>query len=232
MRLAVQPTPEFDYSDVVGAHSTSEFVCMSTIWGWLRYHFRSDPTTVVAGNLAWYPDESDDGTHCTPDVMVIFDQPEGAHSASREQGGVGVSPQVVFEVLSSGGRMDDFVRWYRSDAHPGAADITPAMSPFGPRLTELVRKLRRYESHGVEECYVYDPDRRSLFGWCRAGEGLEQLETMDGWVSPRLGVRFRLGPAGFEFYSPRGTRLRSHADLVDRAERFAARLRELGIEPD
>ena len=38
-------------------------------------------------------------------------------------------------------------------------------------LPDLIRKLRFYERYGVEEYYLFDPDRVVLSGWRRAGEG-------------------------------------------------------------
>lgn len=69
---------------------------------------------------------------------------------------------------------------------------------------------------------------------------------MEGWVSPRLGVRFELGEAGLEIYRPDGQRFLSYAELEEqgelnrqraeqeaqRAERLAAKLRELNIDPE
>jgi hypothetical protein len=76
---------------------------------------------------------------------------------------------------------------------------------------------------------------------------------MEGWISPRLGVRFELGEDGLEIYRPDGEKFLSYAELeADRAlnrqrlqqesqraeqaeqksERLAAKLRELNIDPD
>jgi hypothetical protein len=126
--------------------------------------------------------------------------------------------------------------------------------PFpGNRIEEMVRKFHFYEKYGVEEYYIYDPDRKELSGWKRAGNLLEEIEAMDGWVSPRLGIRFQLGAEGLELYSARGVRFRSYVEIVAdrdlqheraeqlikerdaeraRADRLAARLRELGVDPD
>ena len=44
------------------------------------------------------------------------------------------------------------------------------MSP-GNTNAEMVRKHGFYQEHGVEEYYLYDPDRGSLRGWLRRGGG-------------------------------------------------------------
>jgi hypothetical protein len=83
---------------------------------------------------------------------------------------------------------------------------------------------------------------------------------MNGWVSPRLGIRFDLSSGDLEIIRPDGRRFLSYLDLAaqreqerkareqaeqqveqerkareqaqQRAERLAARLRELGEDPD
>lgn len=64
---------------------------------------------------------------------------------------------------------------------------------------------------------------------------------MNGHVSQRLGIRFEPGegPNNLRILGPDGQRFLIHQELMEqveaerqRAERLAARLRELGIEPD
>jgi hypothetical protein len=90
---------------------------------------------------------------------------------------------------------------------------------------------------------------------------LELIEEMNGWVSPRTGVRFELTAEGeLVLYRPNGQRFESYIELLERAEqeaaranqeaaraeqaqliaeqertraeRLAARLRELGLDPE
>ena len=126
----------------------------------------------------------------------------------------------------------------------------------------MARKLAFYDRFGVEEYYLYDPDNVALSGWLRGPRGLEPIAEPDGWVSPRLGIRFErceeefaiFGPDGrpfliFEEHGPgrRGAETPARADAESqradaesqraeaerqRAERLAARLRELGIDPE
>jgi len=64
---------------------------------------------------------------------------------------------------------------------------------------------------------------------------------MAGFVSPRLGIHFDPGegPDNLRIFGPNGTPFLTFAEWVKkseteqrRAERLAARLRELGIEPE
>jgi hypothetical protein len=96
-------------------------------------------------------------------------------------------------------------------------------------------------NYGVEEYYIYNPDNGDLLGWRRGDGGLEEITEMNGHVSQRLGIRFEPGegPNNLRILGPDGQRFLTHQELMEqveaerqRAERLAARLRELGIEPD
>ncbi|MGD9973192.1 MAG: hypothetical protein AB7S77_09045, partial [Desulfatirhabdiaceae bacterium] len=123
---------------------------------------------------------------------------------------------------------------------------------------ELDRKFGFYQRYGVEEYYIYDPDRIRLYGWKRTGNTLIPIANMNGWTSPRLKIRFELLPDNLIIHGPDGNRFltmpeldqekeaahkraeaeRQRADAeCQRAdaerrekERLAAKLRELGIE--
>ena len=76
---------------------------------------------------------------------------------------------------------------------------------------------------------------------------------MNGWVSPRLKVRFEIEEVELQLYRPDGRRFATYAEIEARAERaieraseeriradraetqaaiFASRLRELGVNPE
>ncbi|MEG4109582.1 Uma2 family endonuclease, partial [Microcoleus sp. S13_C5] len=92
-----------------------------------------------------------------------------------------ISPQVVFEIRS------------HNDSH-----------------TKMNKKLSFYQPYGVEEYYLYDPQRNELEGWQKIEINLEVIEPMEGWISPRLGVRFELGEDGLEIYRPNGEKFLSY----------------------
>jgi Uma2 family endonuclease len=54
----------------------------------------------------------------------------------------------------------------------------------------MEKKLLFYDRYGVEEYYIYDPDRNDLTGWLRQNDCLKLIETMEDWISPRLAIRF------------------------------------------
>jgi hypothetical protein len=84
----------------------------------------------------------------------------------------------------------------------------------------MVRKLRFYEYYGVEEFYMYDPDKGAFDGWVRA-EGSSKMGPIDeplGWVSPRLGIRFELEGAELAIYRPDGRKFASYIELEHQRE--------------
>jgi hypothetical protein len=144
--------------------------------------------------------------------MVVFGRPKGDRGSYLQWEEGGIAPQVVFEILS-----------------------------FGNRAGEMESKFQFYERHGVDEYYIYDPNRGDLVGWLRKDGGLEKIPEMNGFESPRLKIRFEPGegPNNLKIIGPDGEPFATYVEVIaqreaerQRADRLAARLRELGIEPD
>jgi Uma2 family endonuclease len=206
------------------AENTLQFEWITTIKGGLDAVFRDDPNVFVAGDLLWYPVEGDNTIRTAPDALVVIGRPKGYRDSYQQWREQGIAPQVVFEVLSPGNR-----------------------------LGEMMQKLRFYERYGVEEYYIYDPDRVELTGWIRNGEQFDEIPDMAGWVSPRLAIRFELAHDELRIYGPDGRPFATYLELVRqreellrqrqemvqerdaerlRADRLAAQLRALGVEPE
>ena len=203
--------------------NTLQFKWIVLIKEGLETLFRHDPNVFVAGDLLWYPEEGKPKVRQAPDVMVVLGRPKGERGSYKQWEEDGIAPQVVFEVLSPGNRLDE------------------------------IRKFRFYEKYGVEEYYIYNPDDGLLIGWRGGDGGLEEITEMNGHVSQRLGVRFEPGegPNNLRIIGPDGQPFLTHQELMEQAEaerqraeaerqrrgqrhaeRLAAKLRELGIEPD
>jgi Uma2 family endonuclease len=222
------PPPAVHYPDSDGqpmADNTLQFEWIVTIQGNLDLLFRDDPDVFVAGDHLIYPVEGDADTRQAPDVYVAFGRPKGHRGSYKVFAEGNVFPQVVFEVWSP--------------------------SNTAERMDE---KRRFYEKYGAEEYYVLYPDFPAhLQGWRRAGESLARVPDMNGFVSPRLGARFAVARGSVAVFRPDGTPFLSFVELGalqertaeqleetrraaeaerQRAERLAARLRELGIDPD
>lgn len=179
--------PEIIYPDSDGqpmAENTQQFRWIVVIKENLELLFADNEEVFVAGDLLWYPIEGDNKTRRAPDAMVVFGRPKGDRGSYKQWEEDNITPQVVFEVLSPGNR-----------------------------LTEMMQKLEFYERFGVEEYYLYDPERVDLTGWIRSGENLKVIESMQGWVSPRLKIRFDLNPDTLVIYRPDGERFYTFVEL-------------------
>ena len=214
-----QTKPKIDYPSTDGepmAQNTRQYRWIVTIQGGLAAMFRDRPDVFVAGDLFWYPIEGDNKTRVAPDVMVAFGRPKGDRDSYKQWEEGGIAPQVVFEVAS------------------------PSNTP-----SEWISKTLFYERFGVQEFYIYDPDSGELQGYVRGDDGhLRPVESMRGWVSPLLGVRFGVEGLELVLTTPEGKRFRSYEEGVaayeeaerlleqerQRAEQLAQKLRELGVE--
>jgi hypothetical protein len=141
----------------------------------LEWCFAADPDVFVIGDLLWYPVEGNNKIRQAPDVMVIFGRPKDYRGSYQQWKEDNIAPQVAFEILS------------------------PGNSP-----KEMSQKHLFYSMYGVEEYYLYNPARNTLQGWLRSQGNLEKIETLENWVSPRLGIRFDPSTTPLSLYLPNG----------------------------
>ncbi len=217
---------EIIYPDSDGqpmSDNTLQFEWIALVKFGLEHEFRNRADVFVAGDLLWYPVEGDPTTRIGPDVLVAIGRPKGYRGSYRQWQEGGIAPQVVFEILSPNNRQ-----------------------------AEMLRKRAFYARHGVLEYYVYDPHENDFEVWLRDDDELMLQIPRTDWTSPRLGVRFVWNTTGLEIYSADGRRFEPVTEVMnardeaeaaavqlrlkanqerERAERLAARLRELGIDP-
>lgn len=171
-----QTNSEIVYPDSDGqpmADNTIQFRWITIIHYNLAWLFADNNEVFVAGDLLWYPVEGNNKLRQAPDVMVVFGVPKGDRGSYQQWKENNIAPQVVFEILSPGN--------------------TPK---------EMERKLLFYDRYGVEEYYLYDPQKNSLTGWLRSELFLEMIDEINGFVSPKLGIRFELTAETLMFYRP------------------------------
>jgi Uma2 family endonuclease len=221
MTTALSIDSELIYPDSDGqpmADNTKQFRWIVLIKENLEILFAHDPQVFVAGDLLWYPVQGRPDIKVAPNAMVVFGRPKGDRGSYKQWVEENVTPQVVFEILSPGNT-----------------------------VLEMNRKLLFYQHYGVLEYYLYDPESINLGGFIRGdGSILEEISEMQGWVSPQLGIRFELAESDLVLYRPDGRRFLTSVELDQRAKqerdradsaqaqvnRLAARLRELGVEPE
>jgi Uma2 family endonuclease len=228
MTTLVSTDSELIYPDSDGqpmSDNTKQFRWIVLIKENLEILFAHDPQVFIAGDLLWYPVQGRPDIRVAPDAMVVFGRPKGDRGSYKQWVEENVTPQVVFEILSPGNT-----------------------------VLEMNRKLLFYQHYGVSEYYLYDPDSIILAGFIRRdGSILEEISEMQVWVSPQLGIRFELAESDLVLYRPDGGRFLTSVELNQHAEqersrakqerdradsaqaqvnRLAARLRELGVDPE
>lgn len=185
----VQLTPETSkviYPESDGqpmADNTEQFAWIVKIKENLEILFASSADVFIAGDLFWYPVKGNPNIKQAPDTMVVFGRPKGKRGFYLQWDEDNIPPQVVFEILSPGNT-----------------------------LKEMTKKLQFYERYGVEEYYIYDPQKNDLNGLLR-GNSFEVIEEMNGWVSPRLKIRFQLTSDTLENFSTTGQKFLSPVEI-------------------
>jgi len=213
------------------ADNTKQFRWIVVIQQNLEWLFADDPNVFVAGDLLWYPVEGNNSLSIAPDVMVAFARPKGDRGSYKQWEEANTPPQVVFEILSPSNR-----------------------------LTEMNKKQVFYNRYGVEEYYLYDPDTDDLSGWLRGSEGLDVIDPIQNWISPRLKIRFDCSGDEMQIYRPDDKPFLSYVEINQRLEQtqqqleqteqqleqteqqleqersrtqaLAERLRAMGVDPD
>ena len=170
------------------ADNSKQFRVITTIEGNLEIMVAHDPNVFVAGDMLWYPVQGHPEIRQAPDVMVAVGRPKADRGSYRQWEEDNIPPQVVFEILSPGNRKQ-----------------------------EMDDKFAFYERYGVEEYYVYDPDRGRLRGWLRdEHEQLQPIARMSGWGSPRLNVRFEMEGMDLQLYFPNGRPFLTYVEMNQR----------------
>jgi Uma2 family endonuclease len=168
------------------ADNTLQLQWIVILYGNLCALFHEAEEVVVFADLLWYAVHGDPSACTAPDTMVVFGRRKGYRGSYKVWCEENVAPQVVFEVLS----------------------------PNNTRA-EMDGKFAFYERHGVEEYYLLNPYSESVSGWRRRGRKLRSIEDMNGWVSPRLGIRFAIGTPDLVIYYPDGREFLSFEQLAE-----------------
>jgi Uma2 family endonuclease len=178
----------------------------------LRRRYR-DQNVCVEADMFWYPVEGQPTIVNAPDVFVVLGRPDGDRSSYKQWQEDNIAPQAVFEIVS------------------------PANSS-----SEIAKKQEFYVEHGVLEILFYNPETFDFWGFVR--QDPTQAPTLLlrlnlPWTSPVLGIRFEMEADGLAVFYPDddspaytpGERFVDVQDVFADRDRLAAKLRELGIDP-
>ncbi len=171
------------------ADNTKQFRWIVFLKENLECLFANNFNVFVAGDLLWYPQQGKPDIRVAPDVMVVFGREKGDRGSYRQWEENNIAPQVVFEIISPCNTMK-----------------------------EMLKKQQFYERYGVEEYYIYDPDRHDFTGFQRVNEHLIIIDTINTWISPRLGIKFVFTQEGLNIYYPDDSPFLTTIELKQRAD--------------
>ena len=166
------------------ADNTAQWEWMVKLVGELREQYVGE-NTFIAGDLFWYPVEGDPKIVVAPDALVVFGRPPGHRGSYKQWLEDNIAPHVVFEILSPSNTTE-----------------------------EMDDKLEFYEQHNVQEYYVIDPNQNAVEGYIRRRNRLRNVKTMNGFVSPLLGIRFEEKDGELAIYGPDGRAFQTREDRV------------------
>ena len=243
------PSAEIEYPDCDGqpmSDNTLQYRWIVTIQGNLDALFRDRDDVFVAGDLLWYPVEGDNVTRTAPDALVAIGRPKGYRGSYQQWKEGGVAPQMVWEVLSPGNRRGALKAKFEFYQRFGVEEYYQ-YDPNRGRLRGWLRREAELEeienitegwrspATGVHlrleqgELLLTYPDGKPFLSFLELVEQNEKSQaeaakaTRRAIRSDERAVRERRARAAAE---ARGVA----AEAL--AERRAARMRELGIDPD
>lgn len=231
MTSAAYPYTDIDYPDSDGEPiAESDYQRPYIAYGTevLNIFFADQPQVYVSGNLLIYYEEGNPKASVSPDVFVVLNRPKGKRTS--------------YKVWQENNQYPDFI-----------LEITSKSTVSEDQGT----KRGLYAFWGVPEYFQYDPSadylEPPLQGYQLIDRNYSPLSATIlpngelSIVSGVLGLELRLEQGELRFYNPvTNEKLLSHAEAEAarqtaevarqtaeaKAERLAARLRELGIDPE
>ncbi len=237
------PNPsQIEYPDSDGkpmSDNTKQFRWITTIKYNLDWLFANAENVFIAGDLLWYPVEGNPKRRVAPDVMVVFGRPKGDRGSYKQWQEDNIAPQVVFEILSPGNTANEMAHklafYDRHDVEeyyiydPDINALTGWEREHG-YLTEIPaiqdwhspRLGIKFDLNTPPELQIYRPNGELFLTFEEVSRKLEtttrELETTTRElenISQNL-----------------STTEQALATEISRNQQLAAKLRELGIDPD
>jgi Uma2 family endonuclease len=227
------------------AENTLQYQWIVTIQGNLDDQYRNDANVFVAGDLLWYAVEGQPTHRVAPEVFVAFGRPKGYRGSYKQWREGGVAPQVIFEILSPGNRPDamgrklEFYRNHNVDEYyiydPDNNDLLGYLRTDG-ELQPIARMHGwvsprlgiRFDMSGPE-LVIWRPDGQRFLTFLEMAAAREEAQELAQQAQERA-QQAQEHAQQAQISMDQERRQRELAEA--RAERLAARLRELGIDPE
>jgi len=238
------------------ADNTLQWDWMVKIVGELRTIYAGQEV-FIAGDLFWYPVKGQPKIVTAPDALVAFGRPPGYRGSYQQWKEGGIAPQVVFEVLSPSNTDDELEEKLEFYDRHGVEEYY-FIDPYEELYDAYVRRdgrLRhvhnrngggfvsprlgiRFESKGGLK--IFTPDGREF--QTREDRVLEMLDELRRSQAELLDERerseleFKRAEAASkraetEKQRAEAEKQRAEAERLAK-ERLAAKLRELGVDPE
>jgi len=169
------------------AENTLQYEWIATLKWNLEVLLHDRPDAFVAGDHLIYPVEGDPTIRQAPDTYVAFGVPKGHRGSYKVFEENGIFPQVIFEVWSP-------------------SNTVAAMDEIREHF---------YEYYGAEEFYILYPDFPVAVDiWHRVDDRLQKVSNPSTWMSPRLGIRFKIGKGSVSVLGPDGKVFRNPLEIA------------------
>ena len=232
---------EIVYPDSDGqpmSDNTEQFQWIVDIKENIEAIYKDDPNVFVAGDLLWYPVEGSNTIRQAPDTMVAFGRPKGYRGSYMQWKEADIAPQVVFEILSPGNRTQEMAKKLKFYQKYGVQEYY-VYDPYdieligwqreGPFL-KIIPEMNGWISPSLkirfvitsETLTIYRPDGKPFLSLSEIARELDQTEAQRDQAEAQR--------AKAEAQRAQAEAQRDQAQT--RAEKLAAQLRALGIDPD
>ena len=192
-----------------------------------------------SGDLLWYPVEGNPKRCVAPDVMVAFGRPKGDRGSYKQWQENDIAPQVVFEILSPGNTPNemaaklafydrhDVAEYYIYDPDANALSGWERLDDY---LTEIPvmqdwtspRLGIKFDLSTPPELQIYRPNGEPFLSFEDVSQRLESTTIELASTTRELE----------DVAQALATTEQALATEIDRNQRLAAKLRELGIDLD
>ena len=217
------------------ADNTLQWDWMVKVVGELREQFAGQEV-FVAGDLFWYPVEGNPKEVTAPDALVAFGRPAGYRGSYKQWEEGNVAPQVVFEILSPSNTDDELdakLAFYERHGVEEYFLIDPYLPEVigyhrrGNRLSATRRITKGHVSPRLGIRFEFEKGELRIIGSDgRVFRSREERVAEFRAELERTHVELERTAAAFEEEHAR-------AIAAERSvETLAAKLRELGVNPD
>jgi Uma2 family endonuclease len=219
--------------------NTKQFDWIMLIKANLDVRFARRDDVFISGDMLWYPTRGDNKTRIAPDVMVVIGRPKGDRGSYQQWNEENVTPQIAFEILSPGNtakEMNDkrlfydvygIEEYYQYNPDTNELEIwTRQGSGDLVRVNDVrnfVSPLMQIRFELTEDdLMIYHPTGEPFRTLVELAEEAEEAR----WREEEARLREEETKRQLEEERQRT------AEAKQRAEKLAAKMRDLGIDPD